>query len=397
MAIPRNLANLANQLNSDGEVPKIEVGNSSVVVTDTGSNGTIAFTTEGSERMRIDSSGNVGIGTNNPTVKFQIEGTIPEINFISYSDTNNYGVTHRYRMAKGSVSSPTTVANGNELYTLIAQGYDGSGFRSAASIRVNVDNTVGANDMPGRIGFFTTSDGSDSDTERARITSGGYFKASNSGAYGDSAGLYHELYQTAAGTNCAIFRSSSGSFTSTVLTLQCDRNTTNATYNFLTATVPGVGTRLVVADSGNITNVNGSYGTISDIKLKQDIVDASSQWDDIKNLRFRKYRLKSDVEANSDAKPLLGLIAQETELVSPGLIEEYQDTEEITVPEVDNEGNPVLDNEGNPKTKTKTQKTGTTTKSIKTSVLYMKAVKALQEAITRIETLEAEVAALKAK
>ena len=35
------------------------------------------------------------------------------------------------------------------------------------------------------------------------------------------------------------------------------------------------------------------------------------------------------------------------------------------------------------------------TKAVKYSVLYMKAVKALQEAMIRIETLEAEVATLK--
>ena len=38
---------------------------------------------------------------------------------------------------------------------------------------------------------------------------------------------------------------------------------------------------------------------------------------------------------------------------------------------------------------------GTTTKGVKYSVLYMKAIKALQEAMARIETLEAEVSALK--
>jgi hypothetical protein len=38
---------------------------------------------------------------------------------------------------------------------------------------------------------------------------------------------------------------------------------------------------------------------------------------------------------------------------------------------------------------------GTTTKSVKYSIMYTKAVKALQEAMTRIETLEAEVTALK--
>ena len=36
----------------------------------------------------------------------------------------------------------------------------------------------------------------------------------------------------------------------------------------------------------------------------------------------------------------------------------------------------------------------TYTKSVKYSILYMKAVKALQEAMTRIETLETKVAAL---
>jgi len=35
-------------------------------------------------------------------------------------------------------------------------------------------------------------------------------------------------------------------------------------------------------------------------------------------------------------------------------------------------------------------------KSVKYSVLYMKAIKALQEAITKIETLETKVAALEA-
>jgi len=37
----------------------------------------------------------------------------------------------------------------------------------------------------------------------------------------------------------------------------------------------------------------------------------------------------------------------------------------------------------------------TTTKAVKYSILYMKAVKALQEAMTRIETLEADVKTLK--
>lgn len=127
--------------------------------------------------------------------------------------------------------------------------------------------------------------------------------------------------------------------------------------------------------NGNVTNTNNSYGAISDIKLKQDIVDASSQWDDIQALQVRNFKFKTEVAEDGDnAKSYLGLIAQEAELISPNLIETVNDQT------LDSEGEPV--------------NTGTTTKQVKYSVLYMKAVKALQEAMTRIETLEAKVAAL---
>ena len=45
----------------------------------------------------------------------------------------------------------------------------------------------------------------------------------------------------------------------------------------------------------------------------------------------------------------------------------------------------------------KDRDSGETFKSVKYSVLYMKAVKALQEAMARIETLEAKVATLESK
>ena len=67
----------------------------------------------------------------------------------------------------------------------------------------------------------------------------------------------------------------------------------------------------------------------------------------------------------------LGVIAQELEQNSPGLV--YATLDE------DKEGNYL----------------GTETKNVKYSILYMKAVVALQEAMTRIEKLEADVAALK--
>ena len=131
------------------------------------------------------------------------------------------------------------------------------------------------------------------------------------------------------------------------------------------ATPYGGTASFVVRTNGNVLNTNGSYGALSDIKLKENIVDANSQWDDLKALQVRNYNLKE-----GQTHTQIGLIAQEVELVSPGLVNESPDRDE--------EGNDL----------------GTVTKSVAYSVLYMKAVKALQEAMERIEVLEAKVAAL---
>ena len=127
------------------------------------------------------------------------------------------------------------------------------------------------------------------------------------------------------------------------------------------------GSAFFIRGNGSMENATGSYGVFSDEKLKQDITDASSQWDDIKNIRFRKYRLKADVAEDPNAYPMFGIVAQELEQTSPGLVSD----------------SPVMDEDGN--------QTGETIKSVKQSLLLMKAAKALQEAMERIEVLEARM------
>ena len=119
---------------------------------------------------------------------------------------------------------------------------------------------------------------------------------------------------------------------------------------------------------GDLENTNNSYGAISDAKLKENIVDASSQWNDIKSLQVRNYNFKESTGFSTHTQ--LGVVAQEIETISPGLVD--------AVPDLDNDGNDL----------------GTVTKTVNYSVLYMKSVKALQEAMNRIETLETKVAAL---
>jgi len=140
-----------------------------------------------------------------------------------------------------------------------------------------------------------------------------------------------------------------------------------ASYHFVANTAGG-GDMMYIHGNGNLVNYNNSYGSISDVKLKENIVDSGSQWDDIKAITVRKYSMKAE---SLDAPNKLGVIAQELEAAGmSGLVSETQDR--------DDDGN-VL---------------GTVTKTVNYSILYMKAVKALQEAMDRIETLEAKVTAL---
>ena len=122
--------------------------------------------------------------------------------------------------------------------------------------------------------------------------------------------------------------------------------------------------RFRVASNGNCYNVTGTYTSgVSDIRYKEQIVDANSQWNDIKNLRVVNFKFIKDVEENGDnALRHIGFIAQEVEKTSPNLIEEMSD-----------------------------EKTGETWKTIKASIIHTKAIKALQEAMARIETLESTI------
>ena len=124
-----------------------------------------------------------------------------------------------------------------------------------------------------------------------------------------------------------------------------------------------------VAVNGNVTNTNNSYGAISDQKLKENISDASSQWEDIKAIRVRNYSMIVDAQSSANR---IGVIAQELESAGMGgLVETKPDIDQNTLEDL-----------------------GTNTKSVKYSVLYMKAIKALQEAMDKIEALETRVAQL---
>jgi len=74
----------------------------------------------------------------------------------------------------GTIGTQTVLQDGDIMGAINFLGSDGTDLANfGAAIRGNVDGTPGANDMPGRLSFLTTADGSNSPTERMRINQKG--------------------------------------------------------------------------------------------------------------------------------------------------------------------------------------------------------------------------------
>jgi len=318
----------------------------------------------GTERARIDSSGRLLVGTSSSVAslsglgaQFQVNegGGVAASLLRSTNDVSGANLVFR-KTRDTTPTGATVVQSGDSLGNIYWMGTDGTNAIAAAQITVAVDGTPGANDMPGRLVFSTTADGASSPTERMRISNNGYVGING------TASRRLEVFDTRASEFAAAINNEST--TGHALALVCKSSDTVGIYlNGYSSSANT--TRINIYSNGNILNSNNSYGALSDARLKDNITDASSQWDDIKAVQVRNYNLKTDPDHRQ-----IGVVAQEIEQVSPGLVYES--------PDRDAQGNDL----------------GTVTKSVNYSVLYMKAVKALQEAMERIETLEAKVAAL---
>ena len=104
---------------------------------------------------------------------------------------------------------------------------------------------------------------------------------------------------------------------------------------------------------------------MSDIRTKTDINPLGSYWSKIAGLEIVTYKYKDQTHDDLN----IGVIAQQVEQVAPEFVD--------------------ADGWG------ETPEDGVPLKSIYTADMYHGAIKALQEAMARIESLEADVAALK--
>lgn len=342
-------------------------------------------TDEGTARVTIDDAGLVGINNASPTVTLDVSGTGRFLKTDNNSnivlettdaDANAAPVLDMYRNS----ASP---ADGDQLGKIEFSGENSNGDKTIYGfLRAQIRSTTAGAESP-KISLHALREGIDTNfleydgsNDEVVVNEG----SQNIGFRVETPNLTHALCTTSAGID-GVRIGTATSITDSRLAIHNGTGVNTELYRATTATSGDVlavrsnvgGSETLVAGfeaNGDVMSATQVVQAPSDIKLKQDIVDATSQWDDIKALQLRNYRMKSHVvEMGDDAPTHLGVIAQEVEAAGmTGLVDDK--------PDVDGD----LE--------------GPSTKIVKYTMIYLKAVKALQEAMERIEALETRVAAL---
>jgi hypothetical protein len=326
----------------------------------------IFFTADGSdpnpsERMRLTSAGKLGIGTNfGENIASVGDGNLT---VRSSDSSNHYNMVNVWQHSNSSTNIEQRIG--------WAFGDDGGaenafGFAGYIGIGKEGDWVTDAN-RDAYMSFAVAENNTVS--ERMRITSSGRLVATATSTK-SPINTAHTFYINQADSAMVIDNESSGNAFGLQVRYSATGHGTSGYFISCYANPSGsLQARFIVAEDGDVTNANNSYGAISDQRVKKDITDANSQWDDIKAIKIRNYKK----DEAGDGSVQIGVVAQELEEAGMnGLVDEMEATD------IDVENFPNI-NEGDK------------IKSVKYSVLYMKAIKALQEAMSKIETLESRI------
>jgi len=374
----------------------------------------MTFYTGGSERMQINTSGNVGIGLTSPATKLDVVGPS---SVTSFASTSALGVRVRGASSTNDYSGiDFSTTNQASPTARIGAYFSGSGsylqFGTSNSYGSGVTNTAMTIDYSGNVGIGTTSPESFGGGHKtlelsgSTTTEGGVFKTATSGSAGsgssgtemimftdsvggkinvvsshpaifytanterariDSSGnlLVGQTSQTAsekfgvtqssATASTARFYASNTSYTNDIVQISCARSGATTEYNALTVFDNNATLKMLIRANGNLLNSNNSYGSLSDQRLKENIVDATPKLEKMNQVRIVNFNMIGDSQKQ------IGVVAQELEQIFPGIVEEDRDG----------------------------------MKGVKYSVFVPMLIKAMQEQQAMIEELKADIAALK--
>ena len=147
----------------------------------------------GNERMRIDGYGRLMVGTttstSNQSGRLNVFGTDGDSAFVSIRRGSDNASGPRFAMCKSRNTTDGAasglVQDGDILGTIHFYANDSQGFEEGAAIQAVIDGTPGSNDVPTRLSFQTTPDGSDTKQERMRIKQDGNIAIGKTSNFGN--------------------------------------------------------------------------------------------------------------------------------------------------------------------------------------------------------------------
>lgn len=320
-----------------------------------------ALTSGGGLAMAGDTSGQLELKTNNGTTAMTISaaqkvgiGVAPSGSYIlevnGNPNLNSVGGVYLTCGTYDAIKNPS----GNILAFggVTASQWDTTALYTGGSERMRIDSSGNL------LVNETTNNGG------GKIDVTGLVKASANGSGYSAAG--HEFVTNGSNTYDMIIGNNNASPASEyMLSLRFKSAAPNNTSARFFEGLDNSATRVVIYSNGNIQNTNNSYGALSDVKLKENIIDATPKLDKLNQVRVVNYNLKGD-----ELKQI-GVIAQELEQVFPSIVEDITTKDE--------NGNDLE----------------TTTKSVKYSVFVPILIKAIQELNAKVEAQALEIKALK--
>jgi hypothetical protein len=315
----------------------------------------IRFRENNSDKVIIQTGGNVGIGTTLPATLFHLTKA---------SSANTVAGTPSIIISNRDSTSGTFIGGGifNNPYRDVSESSVTSGIWFENQNSAGAGAAAKTSDIV--FGNGSYSSGWNTPSEKMRITNGGFLKASNDGTYIDSTGTYHELKSAASemisymtNTNATPFgievRFSNASPNNTSSTFFIGRDSTEAKFRLYS--------------NGGLANYQSNDVNLSDERTKKDIVSLESYWDKFKAIEIVKFKYIDQTHDDFN----IGVIAQQVESVAPEFVD------------VDGWGETVENEEP--------------LKSIYTADLYHATIKVLQEAMVKIEEQQEIIDSLKSR
>ena len=257
----------------------------------TGTSEPLAFKQGTSERMRIDSSGNVGIGTSSPSGRLQVETSGSAASLFVRSDISTSALASRVLLGNSVGTARLTMG-------LLGGGGEVGFFGSEGSFPI----------------YFQTNG-----TERMRITSGGDVIVGDTGSIVTS-GRFRVLQTSTSGDYISRLQSNAASGPVGV-SVYYSGSSPNGTGNVFLICEDSTTTRMTVRSNGGIANYSANDVNLSDAREKTNIELAGSYLNKICSIPVKTFNY-IDQNLEEDDGLTLGVIAQDVQAVAPELVME---------------------------------------------------------------------------